>query len=80
MGAGISGGARGVHEVGGAPQGVGHALHPRGQVVALSGVFSVPIILKYYRKITLNFQDIWRTFIFGVFFIAWIIQKTDRKY
>ena len=42
--------------------------------------FSVPDILKYSRKITFKFQGIWRTFIFGVFFIAWIIQKTDRKY
>ena len=81
MGARISGGdPRGVDEVGGAPRGVGCALHPRGHMVGPPGVFSVPIILKYSRKIILNFQDIWRTFIFGVFFIARIIQKTDRKY
>ena len=29
------------------------------------------------EKNIFNFQGIWRTFIFGVFFIAWIIQKTD---
>ena len=32
------------------------------------------------EKIIFNFQGIWRTFIFGVFFIALIIQKTDRIY
>ena len=45
MGAGISGGGpRGAHEEG------GRALDPRGQVVAPSGVFSVPEILKYSIK------------------------------
>ena len=48
MGAGISGGGpRGSHEAGGASQGGGRALDPRGQVVTPSGVFSEPIILKY---------------------------------
>ena len=51
VGAGISGGGpRGAHEAGGHTQGIGSALHPRGQVVAPSGVFSVPIILKYSTK------------------------------
>ena len=51
VGARISGGGpRGVHEAGGAPQGGGRALHPPGQVLAPSGVFSVPNILKYSRK------------------------------
>ena len=31
------------------------------------------------EKIIFKFHGIWRTFIFGVLFIAWIIQKTDRK-
>ena len=79
VGAGISGGGPpGAHEAGGAPQ--GGALDPRGQVPAPSGVFSVPIILKYSGKIIFHFQGNWRTFIFGVFFIARIIQKTDGKY
>ena len=60
------------------PPGRGRALDPRGQVLAPPAVFSVPDILKYSRKIILNFQGIWRTFIFGVFFIAQVIQKTDR--
>ena len=60
--------------------GGGRALDPRGQVLAPPDVFSVPDILKYSRKIIFKFQGIWRTFIFGVFFIALIIQKTDRKY
>ena len=51
VGARISGGGpRGAHEAGGAPRGVGHALDPRGQVFAPTGVFSVPDILKYSRK------------------------------
>jgi hypothetical protein len=75
MGAGISGGGpRGTHKGG------GHALRPCGQVVGPPGVFSVPEILKYSIKIILNFQGIWRTFIFGTFFISWIIQKIDEKY
>ena len=51
VGAGISGGGpRGAHEAGGRTPGGGRALDPRGQVVAPSGVFSVPIILKYSTK------------------------------
>ena len=81
VGAGISGGGQPwAQEAGGAPQWGGHALDLRGQVLAPSAVFSVPDILKYSRKIILNLQGIWRTFIFGVFFIARIIQKTNRKY
>ena len=75
VGAGISGGGPPwAHEAG------GRALDPRGQVLAPPAVFSVPNILKYSRKkIIFHFQGIWRTFIFGVFFIAWINHKTDRK-
>ena len=51
VGAGISGGGPPwAHEAGGAPRGVGRALHPRGQVLAPPAVFSVPDILKYSRK------------------------------
>ena len=68
MVAGITGGGPpGAHEAGGAPGGGGRALDPRGQVLAPPAVFSVPDILKYSRKIILNWQGIWRTFIFGVF-------------
>ena len=63
----------------GALLGGGHALDPRGQVVWPPDVFLVPIILKYSGKNIFHFQGIWRTFIFGIFFIAWIIQKTDRN-
>ena len=80
MGAGISGGGPPwAHEVGGAPRGVGRALHPRGQVVDPPDVFSVPNILKYSRKIIFNFQGIWRTFIFEVFLYCTDNQITDRK-
>ena len=65
---------------GGRAQGGRRALDPRGQVLAPHAVFLVPDILKYSRKIIFNFQGIWRTFILGAFFIARIIQKTDRKY
>ena len=75
VGAGISGGEPPwAHEAGGRAQGGGRALDPRGQVPAPPAVFSVPDILKYSRKkIIFQFRGIWRTFIFGVFFIAWII-------
>ena len=68
-----------AHEAG-ARLGGGHALDPRGQVLAPPVVFSVPDILKYLAKIIFHFQGIWRTFIFGVIFIARINQKTDKKY
>ena len=52
MGARISGGdPRGVHEARGRAEGVGCALHPGGHMVGPPGVFSVPIILKYSKKI-----------------------------
>ena len=79
VGAGISGGGPpGAHETGGRAQEGGRALHSRGMVLAPPAVISVPKILKYSIKIILNLQGIWRTFIFGVFFIARIIQKTGR--
>ena len=81
MGAGISGGGpRGAHEAGGAPQGV-------ATPCATMAKWWVPLVhskcqkfLNILQKIILHFHDIWRTFIFGVFFIAWIIQKIDIKY
>ena len=64
----------------GRAQGVGRALHPRGQVLAPPAVFSVPDIPKYSRKkIIFKFQGIWRTFIFGVFLYCTDNQITDRK-
>ena len=75
VGAGISGGGPpGAHEAG------RRALDPRVQVLAPPDVFLVPDILKYSKKIIFHFQGIWRTSIFGVFFIARIIQKADIKY
>ena len=80
MGARISGGEPPwAHEAGSAPCRGGHTLDPSGHVLAPPVVFSVPDIPKYSTKIIFKFQGIWRTFIFGLFFIAWIIQKTDRK-
>ena len=75
VGAGISEGEPPwAHEAG------GRTLDPRAQVLAPPAVFSVPDILKYSRKNLFNLQGIRRTFIFRVFFIAWIIQKTNRQY
>ena len=80
MGERISGGGPPwAHEAGGAPRGVGRALHPRGQVVDPPAVFSVPNILKYSRKIIFKFQGIWRTFISEVFLCCTDNQITDRK-
>ena len=62
------------------PRGRGRALHPRGHVVGPLVCSQYQIFSNILEKIILNFQGIWRIFIFGVFFIAWIIQKTDRKY
>ena len=81
VGAGISGGGPpGAHETGGTSKGRGRALHSRGLVLAPPTVISVPKILKYSIKIIPNLQGIWSTFIFRLFFIARIIQITDRIY
>ena len=81
MGAGISGGGpRGAHEAGGAPQGGGRALCPRGQMVGPPGVFSVLEILKYSTKNHISFSGRLGNFYFWGIFIARIIQKTDQKY
>ena len=77
VGAGISGGEPpGAHETGGAPY-RGGALHSLGMVHAPPAVISVPKILKYSRKNHTKLQGIWSTFIFGLFFIARIIQETE---
>ena len=81
MGAGISGGGpRGAHEAGGAPQGGGRALHPRGQMVGPPGVFSVPDVLKYSTKNHISFSGHLENFYFRGIFFARINEKTDRKY
>ena len=71
MGAGISGGEPPwTHEAGGAPWGVGRALHPRGQVLAPPAVFSVPEILKYSRKNHISFSGHLENFYFrGIFLL-----------
>ena len=52
-----------AHEAG------GRALDPRGQVVAPSGVFSVPGILKYSRKNHIPFSGHLENFYFRGIFI-----------
>ena len=80
VGAEISGGEPPwAHEAGGTPRGVGApwTLVPRCLLPLLCS--QCQIFSNIPKKIMLNWQGIWRTFIFGVLFIAWIIQKTDRK-
>ena len=69
--AGISGGDPcGVHEAGGAPRGGGHALDPRGQVLAPPGVFLVPDILKYSKKNHISISGHLENFSFrGIFLL-----------
>ena len=68
--AGISGGEPPwAHEAGGAPW----TLVARCQLPLLCS--QCQIFSNIPEKIILNWQGIWRTFIFGIFFIAWIIQK-----
>ena len=51
------------------PRGRGRALDPRGQVVAPSGVFSVPDILKYSTKNHISFSGHLENFYFrGIFY------------
>ena len=57
----------------------GRALDPRGQVLAPLLCSQCQIFSNIPEKIIFQFWGIWRAFIFGVFFIARIIQKTDRK-
>ena len=53
----------------GRAQGVGRALHPRGQVLAPPDVFSVPDILKYSRKNHIKFTGHLKNFYFwGIFY------------
>ena len=70
MGAGISGGGPPwAHKAGGAPKGVGRALHPRGQVLAPPDVFSLPDILKNSRKNHIPFSGHLENFYFRGNFI-----------
>ena len=55
------------------PRGRGRALDPRGQVLAPLLCSQCQIFSNNPEKIILNLQGIWRIFIFGYFFIAWII-------
>ena len=81
MGERISGGGPPwAHEAGGHAQGVGRAPDPRGQVPAPPAVFSMPNILKYFRKKSyLNFRAFGELLFSGYFYIARINQITDRK-
>ena len=69
VGAGISGeGRRGPMRQGACPGG-GHALDPRGQVLAPPDVLSMPNILKYSRKNHIPFSGHLEKFYFRGIFI-----------
>ena len=79
--AGISGGEPPwAHEAGGAPRGVGAPWTLVARCLLPLVCYQCQIFSNILEKIIFHFRGIWRTFIFGVFFIAQIIQKTDRKY
>ena len=82
MGAGISGGggARGAHEAGGASQGGGRALDPRGQVVAPSGVFSVPDTFKYSTKNHISISEHLENFYFRGIYIFYCMDNSENRY
>ena len=79
--AGISGGGPpGAHEAGGVPRGVAAPWTLVARCLLPLMCSQCQIFSNIPEQIILNWQGIWRTFIFGVFFISWIIQKTDKKY
>ena len=81
MGAGISGGGPPwAHEAGGRAQGVGCALHPRGQVAAPPMVFLHSKFSNIPEKIILNWHGILRTFIFGIFLYCADKSGSRQKY
>ena len=68
-----------AHEAGGVPQ--GSALDPRGQVLASSGVFSVPDILKYSRKNHTKFAGHLENFYFwGIFYCIDNSENRQKNY
>ena len=80
MGAGISGGEPPwAHEAGGTPQGGGHALGPRCQVLAPPAVFSVPEILKYSRKNHIKLAGHLENFYFREFFYCMDNSENRQK-
>ena len=80
VGAGISGGEPPwAHEAGGVPRGWACPGPSWPGACSPCCVLSARYSQIFQKKIIFQFRGIWRTFIFGVFFIAWIIQKTDKK-
>ena len=79
VGAGISGGGPpGAHETGGAPRGLGAPSTLVAWCLAFLQCFQCLKSSNIPEKSILNLQGIWSTFIFGIFFNARIIQKTER--
>ena len=79
MVAGISGGGHQGPTRQGARPGGGRALHPCGHVVACPAVFSVPDILKYFRKNHIPFSGHLENFYFWGIFYCMDNSETDRK-
>ena len=61
------------------PRGRGRALDPRGQVLAPPLCSQCQIFSNIPEKIILNWQGIWRTFIFGVFVYCTDNSKNRQK-
>ena len=76
----MEGGHHGPTRQGGVPHGGGHALDPRGQVLAPPAMFSVPDILKYFRKNHIKLTGHLENFYFRGIFYCMDNQKIDRKY
>ena len=68
-----------AHETGGAPQGGGRALDPRGQVLVPPDVFSVPIILEYSRKNHISFSGHLENFYFRRIFYCTDNSENRQK-
>ena len=74
--AGISGGEPPwAHEAGGTPRGVGAPWTLVARCLLPLLCSQCQIFSNILEKIIFNFQGIWRTFVFGTFFIARIIRK-----
>ena len=63
----------------GGPRGKGHALDPRGQVLAPPDVFSVPIILKYSIKKHISFSGHLEKFYFRGICYCTVNSKNRQK-
>ena len=63
------------------PRGRGRTLHPRGQVLDPPAMFSVPDILKYFRKNHIPFSGHLENFYFwGIFYCTDNSKNRQKNY